>query len=112
MADPSSGPIIWPSEKLEAIRLLSALTDESAEAPHELIMSSITGVMLMDSPSPKSTRAAAICGMATLSPVRRMGLGPMSRKPTSWSTRPVTMTLRGPSRERLARMPMSGHESV
>ena len=36
----------------------------------------------------------------------------MSRKPTSWRTRPVTMTLRGPSRDRLARMPVSGHESV
>merc|ERR1719164_23259 len=37
--EPMSGPIIWPSEKDDAIRLLRALTELSADAPHEAIIS-------------------------------------------------------------------------
>ena len=59
IADPISGPIICPSENDEAIKLLSEFTALSANPPHECIMSSMTGVIDIDSPSPKSAREAA-----------------------------------------------------
>jgi len=59
-AEPVRGPTIWPKEKDEAIKLLNELTACSAESPHECIMSSITGVIDMDSPTPNITRAVTI----------------------------------------------------
>lgn len=74
------------------------LTDASARSPHECIMSSITGVMLMLSPAPKRTRAPTSWVMPRCGPRLSSGLGPMSRKPMSCSSNPVTMMGRGPKR--------------
>eukprot|EP00966_Prymnesium_polylepis_P118022 2728992-Prymnesium_polylepis.1 len=43
---------------------------------------------------------------------RRMGLGPISRKPRTCSSSPATITGRGPKRSRCARIPMTGHVTV
>jgi hypothetical protein len=62
--EPTSGPTIWPSEKAAAIKLLSELTAASADSPHECIMSSITGVIDIDSPARPTeagVTAAALC---------------------------------------------------
>ena len=59
--EPIIGPIICPKEKEEAMRLLSELTEASASSSHACIMSSITGVIDMDSPTPKITSATSAC---------------------------------------------------
>jgi hypothetical protein len=45
------------------------LTDAPARSPHEFIMSSITGVMLMLSPAPKRTNAPTSCVMLRCGPL-------------------------------------------
>jgi len=67
----------------------SESTDASACSPHDAIMSSITGVMLMLSPTPKRTSAAHSCGKPSPLGSASSGEGPISRKPSSCSRRPV-----------------------
>ena len=95
----------------EAMRDESALMHDEAAVPQECIMSSITGVIDMASPTPKKTSEATIWPMPR--PSRwSSGKGPMSTKPSSCSSRPETMTVRGPKRSRFAITPTPGQVSV
>eukprot|EP00967_Tisochrysis_lutea_P154139 scaffold305659_cov39-Tisochrysis_lutea.AAC.3 len=77
------------------------LTDASARSPHEFIISSMTGVMLMLSPMPKRTSAITIWPRPSFGPIASKGLGPIRRKPISCSRRPVKMIGLGPNRSLL-----------
>mmetsp|Transcript_30059 Transcript_30059/g.77884 ORF Transcript_30059/g.77884 Transcript_30059/m.77884 type:complete len:282 (-) Transcript_30059:957-1802(-) len=110
--EPISGPSIWPREKEEAMSDERPIDASSALcSPTECIISSITGVIDIASPTPKSSNVTTICDAPMRSSCSN-GLGPISRKPSNWRRRPRTMTARGPMRSRLARMPITGHDSV
>mmetsp|Transcript_18323 Transcript_18323/g.61315 ORF Transcript_18323/g.61315 Transcript_18323/m.61315 type:complete len:282 (-) Transcript_18323:902-1747(-) len=115
MKEPARGPSIWPREKHEVMSADRPLIASSLRSMHDSIMSSMSGVMDMASPRPKSTRA--ITTEASVAPsaahIHEMrGDGPMIRKPTPWSATPTMITLRGPRRCLWLNQPITGEARV